>query len=74
MTQSSAAARVPFAAPAPPRLPDVLPLEADTDDGVLDQITDVLERFHGDEHVGSFRFCYERPRREIAGITRGTLL
>lgn len=74
MPQPSTVARVPFAAPAAPRHPEILPPEADTRDGELDQISDVLERFHNDEHPGSFRFCYERPCREVAGIIRGTHL
>lgn len=56
------------------RLPEALPPLADTAADQIDQIRDVLERWHDETHPGSFRFCYERPCREIAGITRGPLL
>lgn len=61
-------------APTGRRLPEVLPPYADTDAGQIQQIDDVLKRFHDDTHCGPFRFCYERPCREVAGITRGSLL
>lgn len=61
--------------PAGPGLPEILePFHARDAAGQLRQIDVALERFHYDTHAGPFRYCYERPCREVAGITRGVLL
>lgn len=55
-----------------PPIPEILPAYAPRDPaGQIAKVRDVLERWHSEVHDGSFRFCYERPCREIAGVTRG---
>lgn len=60
--------------PATLRQPEILRPYSDNAREQIDQVVEVIERFHDDEHTGPFRFCYERPCREVAGITRGNLL